>query len=38
MKKLDRREFLSASAALGSFAVIASEAEKTASANRYEKF
>lgn len=38
MKKLDRREFLSASATLGSFAVIASEAEKTGAQTAMKSF
>ena len=38
MKRLDRREFLSASAALGSFAVITSGAEKTAAQTVMKSF
>lgn len=38
MKRLDRREFLTATAALGSFAVIASEPQKTAAQTAMKSF
>lgn len=38
MKRLNRREFLSATTALGSFAVIASDPEKTAAQTAMKSF